>query len=665
MVNMGTKSQSRLYMDKYKTQINWSSVLLKATVAASTLIKASSLSSSAYCSNGQLRPKSISGGGSSSIINTHSLSWNKPLHVPTKSAVKPLLMSTNNGKNSDKSERFRITYDQFDFDETFSFNMFQNELDSTKSDLPTVTDAYRNLETRQNDRPWFLTTAHIKELRVPELRKACLERDLSKVSFECNRVYNLANFQIANSNHIHGQAGKKEELQNRLIEWSTNEEARKSTLEKAGIVDYRVLPLQSARLKRNPGKNRMDRLSNLLASLEKDPTKLPKATDDEEDEDDDLFELTNSTSADEYLGLLTKTYHSSPHTPYSNLQLTQMYNDAKKADIKGDIKTAKRILVQLSKITPHDGRVVRRLARLHSSRGDYDSARKTLQNACRNYPENSHLWNGLAQIELKTNRPGLARQYFAEAISANPEFPNAYHALGRLEHQDGNIREALSILKKGIRYCPTNHRLHHALGSLYLEAKMLVPAEESLKKGMKCGPNWSQSFFCTSLAHAAYEMEGVQKAAEWLRKGVSLNPMHAQGWASLGELEESEDNFDAARKVYADAVEKYEEVRLKKGKTLRMGDKWRNVYMNWASMEERLGNISQAGEIYLKAAKVFPKDWNILTTFALTMVKSQGGLSHAGIKSIFGRACDIVGSRYDLNHYSLIDSTLFPTMSIP
>ena len=433
-----------------------------------------------------------------------------------------------------------------------------------------------------------------------------------------------------------------------MIKWSSEETNTRNNSETAEVVDYRVLPLQSQRRQNNAGKKRMDRLTNLLANLESNTKSSSifghNATTDEDDDDELFFKI--DTHSDENLALLTRTYNDSPHTPYTNRQLNQLYTQAKVADIEGDVLKAKRILVHLAEITPHDGRIVRRLARLHSSRGDYDSARDILQKACSSYPENPHLWHGLGQLESTVKRNGLACKYFAEAISADPSFPNSYHAWGRLEHMEGNIQKSMSILRKGIKHCPTNHRLYHALGSLYLEANLFKQAEEMLRKGMKCGPNWSQSFFYTSMAHVAYEMHGPMKAEEWLRKSISLNVMHAQGWNALGELLESEGNIQSARDVYIEATTFYEDIRFNKNKSLRQGDKWRTVYMNWALMEENIGNYEKAGEIYLNAAKLFPKDWNILTTFAIAMSKGKNRLDHKGIKSIFERACVVSGTRY-------------------
>lgn len=164
-------------------------------------------------------------------------------------------------------------------------------------------------------------------------------------------------------------------------------------------------------------------------------------------------------------------------------------------------------------------------------------------------------------------------------------------------------------------------------------------------------------FFCTSLAQVAYEMQGVPTAREWLRKGISLNQMHAQGWTALAELEESEGKLEDARANYKEAIEFYENVR--QHKKSRLGDKWRNVYMNWARLEEQ-SNVNEAGEIYLRAAQVFPNDWTILTRFATTMWNGKSRLSHTGVQSIFERACKVAGSRHADPHrlYALYESSL-------
>lgn len=520
----------------------------------------------------------------------------------------------------------------------------------------------KDLDT--NFLPWLPTRAQVEKLKVSELRNACAERDLIK-------------------------SGKKAELQERILQWTSDQHAqrveerrgRRSTQtrvrprvspsskakklrnesqgsssdtiskkldSKNSIVDWRVLPLENNTNNIRPNMDREKMLKNkdLLSSLRR-KTSTNNNEETTEDEDEDFIDFDNNKSTSEYLGLITRTYNTSPHTPYSNLELTQLYDRAKKADIDGDLATAKRLLNKLMEVTPHDGRIVKRLARLYSSSGDINAARTLLQRSCRSFPKNAHLWHGLAEIERNTNNLEVARKYYSKAIEVDQKFPNAYHALGRLEHQEGNIREAMSVLKRGIKQCPTNHRLYHALGGIYMEALMLKQAEEVLKKGMKHSPNWGQSFFYTSLAQVAYESDGISAARDWLRKGVERNTMHSQGWVALAQLEESEGNLEEARIIYREAVQNYEKIRYSKKnkKQVRLGDKWNIVYINWAKLEEKLGENTQAIEVYVKATRVFPRDWGIWSKLAVLISHNQNALSHDTVQSTFERACKACGSR--------------------
>lgn len=510
-----------------------------------------------------------------------------------------------------------------------------NEVSTTKATLKASIPP----EVTLRHPPWILSKSQIHGLKVVELRDACAERSLIK-------------------------RGRKADLQERLMRWSKAEE---QNLKEAsvtnladihpnnGIIDYRVLPLsqQQRNRKRNPGKERLDRLSNILASIKKssaanNESRGATAKDNKDkEEDDDGYIVSEAVATpditDNYLAQLTRTYKR--NQPYSNRQIVELYNRAKKADIVGDTLTTKKLLARLHEVVPHDGRVVRRLARLYIQRGDIDSARALLQKSCQRNPENPHLWQGLAQIEYQLHRYDLACRHYHEAIAADPSFPNAYHALGRLEHKEGHIKEAMSVLQKGVRNCPSNHRLYHALGGLYIEANRMVKARDVLQKGMDCGPPYSQAFFCTSMAQVAYHLDGVDEARKWLRRGLASNSMHAQGWVALAQLEESELRYDKAREVYGEGCAVYERAR-ERTKFVRSGDRWNILYAKWAKMEEHIGKSLLAGEVYLRASNLFPKDWSIWSRYAHLMAQEKDLFSYQQVKAVLEQACVVARTRH-------------------
>lgn len=263
----------------------------------------------------------------------------------------------------------------------------------------------------------------------------------------------------------------------------------------------------------------------------------------------------------------------------------------------------------------------------------------------RTSPNDSHLLHGLGQLERKCGNLHNARDYFKEAIQASPKIPNPYHALGTLEHSQGNIRAATTVLRMGLKQCPSNHRLHHALGDLYREAKMLDMAEKAYLKGLKCldvetsstgrAMNWSRSFFYTAMSYLSYDRDNKDGCRKWLQKSIDLthNKMHSQGWLGLAQLEESEGDVEAARKIYDRGLSFYEKQRgIKKFKTSsrsmlgrdrtsrvrppKLGDKWLNVYESLARLEERHGDYDAANNVYSRAATAFSNNSNILLSWS-------------------------------------------------
>lgn len=275
----------------------------------------------------------------------------------------------------------------------------------------------------------------------------------------------------------------------------------------------------------------------------------------------------------DYLSVLKKMFDK-PSSPYSNREVKQMYAAAKHADQVGDRQLSKRILLELKKATPNDARIFRRLSRMENEEGNVAAARAVLQEGLALHSENAFLWHGLGQLEGSIGDEVLQKKHWEKAIEVDPSLPHSYHALGTLEHTQGRVANAMKILKKGIEYCPTNHRLHHALGDLYRDAKMLSMAASSYQKVLKHGPYVSHGFAYTALAYVAYEEGQVDQCRNWLHKAVRLNNgRHANGWVALAQFEESEGNIDAARSACLAGIGQYERGLLERSRNIKFQEK--------------------------------------------------------------------------------------------
>jgi tetratricopeptide (TPR) repeat protein len=362
-----------------------------------------------------------------------------------------------------------------------------------------------------------------------------------------------------------------------------------------------------------------------------------------------------------------------------------LYEKAKVADIQGNVTLSKELLIKLLDENPDDARVYRRLARLEKDQGNVAAATAVLQQGLRRHPRNAFLWHGLGQV-VSSDRE--RKRCYHRAIQLDPTFAFPYHALGTLEHTRGQVANAMKTLKKGVYHCPTNHRLHHALGDLYRDAKMLDMAERCYRKALRHGPTVSHGFCYNALAFVAYEQGNIDKCRSWLLKSVALNNgRNANGWLSLAQLEESEGNTEGARSVCIAGVSLYEKgllerysasnlysydaakracssdpqtiksSLLEKVPTYRSGDRFHNVYRNWARLEERYGTRESAEEVYRRAMLAFPGDWRIFVDLAQYYVKLH---LYESARETFVQACVRAQNRHAAPHrlYAALEMSL-------
>jgi len=563
---------------------------------------------------------------------------------------------------------------------------------------------------------WVPTQQQINRLKIFELRAALSERDLSPL----------------------GES--KEELKSRLVIWSTIQDRQrvknrigglKTLIERSksrvdevtyGEVDeeqlyndndmllvegkFKEYNVNELRDKRRAIKNKDkgNKKGEVESGSKKNQGVLGLIDESyfEEEEDATTEDSNNNMVNQESITQLSKTFNA-PSSTYTNREVRQLYIQAKLADQQGNKSKSKSILHELRLATPHDMRIIRRLSRLEQEDGNIHAAKSLLLHGLTIDSNNVYLIHGLGQLERTIGNDYTAKKYYRRAIKqiqqqeqqANGKkqkrpFPNPYHALGTLEHTHGNIRSALNVIKEGIKYCPTNHRLHHALGDVYLDANMLDLAEESYLTGIRYGPEWGKSFVYTSLSYVSYAKGHINDCRSLLKQSIDManGGMHGQGVVALGQLEESLGNIDEARKVYRDAISRYERKRrsrspyhhgggkktssqskmnhkkrssktseddgdifdtssLVDGQGNRYtkshpGDKWINVFKSWARMEAMHGTYETTHIVFSKAARLFPSNVSMLIQWAELQV-DHGETEKARL--LYEAACHRVGSK--------------------
>lgn len=510
-----------------------------------------------------------------------------------------------------------------------------------------------------------------------------------------------------------GQIGKKADLQNRLLDWAAQQKQPGQRKPHHDFVSEwfdddeededdddndnevsingdeieakspnsleewsRTLDLESLRKKRRE-----------IHRMKRQGTIPPSKVKQQEEQKKRQQKNVDSSSAKEYLQKLQKTLEAPSSRYSSNVQAKEIYMASKHADQAGDQDTSIALLQTLLTVTPNDGRVYRRLARMYSEQGEIVKARSILQAGLQKQPENPWLWHGLAQLldtQGSEDSKARIRKSYQKAIQLDPTFAHSYHALGTFEHTEGNIAEAMKILKQGVKYCPTNHRLHHALGDIYRGARLLDDAERSYQRSLEHGSPINYCFGYVALAAVAFEKDEINNARKWLRKSVQLNNgRHAQGWVALAQLEESQGNIDVARAICVQAVSQYEAQLIESGKRYReryqressttqmretgaskgqrpilsfdsddvmdfdslmqqtvpkyrSGDRFLKVFRNWARFEQKHGTAENVDAVYTRASAAFPLAIEVTLSWAKYHA-SNGNYEEA--TSLYMNAC--------------------------
>ena len=190
---------------------------------------------------------------------------------------------------------------------------------------------------------------------------------------------------------VHFQTGRKQELQERLMSWTTEQHQRRVANRRSGLpsgirsriatggsstassntkshrtplddmIDYALEepPSRTTSIPATPSGDDMETLFNRRKALReaKDGTGL-KSDGDEDDKDNDIESsaATDSIPTEEYLSQLAETFNFRT-AKFSNFEVKEMYQKAKHADQAGDRRLAKKILVELLEATPKDSRI--------------------------------------------------------------------------------------------------------------------------------------------------------------------------------------------------------------------------------------------------------------------------------------------------------------------
>ncbi|MCZ6574257.1 MAG: tetratricopeptide repeat protein [Planctomycetota bacterium] len=160
-------------------------------------------------------------------------------------------------------------------------------------------------------------------------------------------------------------------------------------------------------------------------------------------------------------------------------------------------------------------------------------ARKALTKAEKQNPEIADLYVEAARTLLNGWNDAEARSLAETALVINPNHTDAHAIVARVMLEDFEYGDAQEHIHNGLKTDPR----HRALLSLQATLDLLVGDDEGFEKGMKrvlaIDPTYGEGFHIAGLVVAGRQRR-FDRAAELTRRGLEIDPLNHEAYASMG-----------------------------------------------------------------------------------------------------------------------------------
>jgi len=199
---------------------------------------------------------------------------------------------------------------------------------------------------------------------------------------------------------------------------------------------------------------------------------------------------------------------------------------------------------------------------------DRDAALHAYETSLRLQPKDTATQLSLGRFYLDRSEPAQAIQHLVAALESDPQLRAAYPALGRAYRQSGDLPSAIAILKKSLEADPADQESRYALGQILLaagradegrvelskyqtireqvakadgaydtaltliDARRFAEAEKLLREAVQLAPNYGPALH--SLGTLLLDRGSPDKAVDFLKRAVKVNPLNSATWFRLG-----------------------------------------------------------------------------------------------------------------------------------
>lgn len=219
---------------------------------------------------------------------------------------------------------------------------------------------------------------------------------------------------------------------------------------------------------------------------------------------------------------------------------------------------------------------------------------------------------------LNVNQHAAALQAFRNCVRADPTQPDAYYQLGMLFLHFQDVEEARQCFAEELKRYPDHEQASRELGLVLARQGRAAEGLERLERYRDAHPQEGLAWY--ALGFAYMQLERPEDAERALREAIRLGPPNAVWHRDLGSVLAARGAHDAARVMYAKALE--------------LNPENPTPLINIGNLERREGNAEQALAAYREAERI-DSTLNIALQGQVVVLRDLG--RHDEVEAVYRR----------------------------
>jgi tetratricopeptide (TPR) repeat protein len=240
------------------------------------------------------------------------------------------------------------------------------------------------------------------------------------------------------------------------------------------------------------------------------------------------------------------------------------------------------------------------------------------------FPNKARILNNLGNYYAERKNWEAALRQYEKALKFDPSAAGTYNNIANVYGEQGKFSESIKMLEEVVAHDPRFAPAYYNLGIIYAspQYKQYNKAMEYFRKTLQIDPMFVQAL--VGIANLYGSTNQLDKARFYLEQARAVNPGYAPLYEDLGHLYFSQEQYDLAAQYYQEALRRNSQVAVVRNNlaniyamrgqndlaiaeyrnAIQSDSNYAGAYANLANLLKRSGN-PQAKAYFQKALKLY------------------------------------------------------------